>query len=455
MPAADALTLPVEDIQGWVVRGYHFPFAVHLFLTFADAAAGRAWLRAVADRITTAAPWPGGRKPSCTFNLAFSFAGLQQLGLGPADLAAFPGEFREGMAVRATLLGDAGASAADAWEIGRADQPMHALVSLHGLTEDALTQQLKNLRGAFGAGVVEQFAQPTAVLPGEVEHFGYRDGISQPPIEGAGVPVSPGHGAPLPGGGWRPVKAGEFILGYPDEAGLISPLPSRLMRNGSFLVWRKLRQHVSLFRQFLTQTAQQHFGDDSPATVERVAAKLMGRWRSGAALELAPDHDVAALIDDWEHNNDFRFGQDPVGDVCPRGAHIRRANPRDALDGQDVAVHRHRMLRRGMPYGDWLPNGADDQDPGRGLVFIAINADIHRQFEFVQMNWINHGDFAGLGGNDRDPVTGPNDLPDSGSFLLPGAMPPFLFQLPRVVTTRGGAYFFVPGVAALRLLAGM
>src|SRR5262249_38164367 len=148
-----------------------------------------------------------------------------------------------------------------------------------------------------------------------------------------------------------------------------------------------------------------------------------------------------ALEDDWDHNNDFRYRHDPVGATCPRGAHIRRVNPRDALDGQDVVVGRHRMLRRGMPYGVWLPDGAADEEPGRGLIFIALQADIHRQFEFVQTTWINHGDFAGLGSNDRDPVVGPNDLPGSGSFLIPGAAPPFVFHLPRFVTTRGGGYF--------------
>jgi Dyp-type peroxidase family len=220
------------------------------------------------------------------------------------------------------------------------------------------------------------------------------------------------------------------------------PQPALLGRNGSYLVYRKLYQDVAAFRQFLRKEAR------DPADEELLAAKLMGRWRSGAPLVLAPHADDPALADDPQRNSDFNYvNMDPNGLACPIGAHIRRANPRDSVHG----ANRNRLIRRGLPYGPPLPEGAPDDGADRGVAVLFGNASISRQFEFVQRVWLNERKFGGLD-NDKDPIAGDND----GCFDMTIQRRPFrrrISGLPRFVTVRGGGYFFAPGIAALRYLA--
>ena len=445
LTAAD-LPANLADIQGLLLRGYRLPAASYIFLRVTDGARARALLGQLRSEITPASVWD--RKPDLTCNLAFTRDGLTALGAPQALLDSLPEEFRLGMPARQNLLGDSGESAPAQWEPPLRGPGLHALVII--FAKDAVTRddRVNGLRAAAAGtsgGVEVLYQQDAHSLDTGTEHFGYRDAIGQPQIEGVDPPT-PGEGTPAADGAWQPLKIGEFVLGYQDESQGMEPLfqPEGLARNGSFLVWRKLHQKVADFRQFLRENS----ADYDP---ELFAAKLVGRWRSGAPLIAAPTQDDPSLAADPARNNNFRYQDDPKGMICPRGAHIRRANPRDALDGQaDVVVRRHRILRRGTSYGPWL---ATDEDDGadRGVVFVVVAASIARQFEFVQNQWMNQGSFAGLDDTDKDPLVGDND--GTGKFVIQGTPPRFAFHLPRFVTMRGGAYFFAPSLSALAVIA--
>jgi Dyp-type peroxidase family len=290
-------------------------------------------------------------------------------------------------------------------------------------------------------GVTALYRQDCASLPTGREHFGFQDGISQPAIEGTGLPASNPHESPL--------KAGEFVLGYPDEWERLPPMPQPevLGRNGSYVAMRKLHQDVAAFRRFLAHHST------CLAEEELLAAKIVGRWRSGAPLALAPDRDDPELAADLSRRNAFMYyDDDPKGLKCPRGSHTRRMHPRDQFKDEIVQVNRHRVFRRGQAYGTVLPEGTlEDDGAERGLVFLFVGADLRRQFEFLQREWINQGTFIGAPG-ERDPLIGPND--GAGVFTIPREPIRRRLQgLPQFVTMRGGEYFFAPGLRALRWLA--
>jgi Dyp-type peroxidase family len=451
-------TLESYDIQGIIISGYnHLKSWAYYFVEFKDRPQTQAWVRSVVDQITTA-DWEGpDGKPSTALNVAFTFPGLKFLGLPDASLYTFPQELREGMheANRARRLGDA----PDTWEYGNPDKPIHALLILQA-ENDSDRQKLEDRHvdalKKHGAIVVASISGSNATVPGE--HFGFNDGLSQPVIDGA-----PGHAGT--GTGDDVIKAGEFILGYSNEYDVLPSSPTvpqscwpksklppidetaelDLGHNGSYLVVRQLRQNVAAFRKYIADQA----GAD-PDDREWLAAKLVGRWRSGAPLVLTPNSDNKELLG----RKDFRYAaSDPNGFACPLGAHIRRANPRDSLP-PDAAEsiqtsRRHRLMRRGVPYGSVLPDGAKD-DGKRGLLFICINADIQRQFEFVQQTWINNPKFNGLS-NDPDPLL--SSGPDESTFTIQGwPVRRRLNGLQQFVTMVGGAYFFLPSIRAMSML---
>jgi Dyp-type peroxidase family len=269
--------------------------------------------------------------------------------------------------------------------------------------------------------------------------------------------------------GGEVIRAGEFVLGYINEYGLLTerPLvpperdPDRILppdaagsgsadlgRNGSYLVLRQLRQDVAGFRDFVDRAARGPDGTSTAQARELLAAKLVGRWRSGAPLTLSPDHDDATLAQD----NDFGYHHlDPDGLRCPVGAHIRRANPRDSLEPQPGTEQsrelnrRHRLIRRGRNYAE---------DGEQGLHFLCLNASLTRQYEFVQHSWINDPSFHGLVGS-VDPLVGPRGA--DGTAFTEAAQPARrrYLGLPRFVQVRGGGYFFLPGIRALRYLSSV
>ncbi len=440
--------LDFPNIQGFVVRGYRLPAAGYLFLRVDDAAAARAFLADVIPEVITAERWDV--KPESGINLAFSHEGLRALGVPDASLAGFPAEFRDGMASRAELLGDVGASAPEHWEDCFRSGDAHVLVMISAKDPAALAEREQGIRGLIerrgGASIV--VTQLGAVLPTGREHFGYADGFSQPAIEGSRFPDHPGAGAPSESGDWRAIAAGEFILGYPDEQGALPAAapPDELSRNGSYVVYRKLRQDVAAFRRQLREAAALYPGGE-----ELLAAKLVGRWRDGTPLDSSPHREDPGLVADKSRNNAFDYGRDPEGLRCPIGSHVRRMNPRLSMPFEGKLVNRHRLIRRGITYGELLPEGAEDDGADRGVIFMTVQASLARQFEFVQAQWANTGNPFRLG-DDQDPIIGPQDG-GLNKMTVPGR-PPFLVgPLSRVVTTRGGEYYFAPGINGLRHLA--
>jgi Dyp-type peroxidase family len=454
------MTAPLDfaDIQGDILRAYGnaYDCTTYVFAHIdAPPEQGRAWLGGLVDRVTTAQLWTRG-KPATTLNLAVTAAGLAALGVAPAVVDSFAIEFRHGMAARATLLGDAGPSAPSAWEEGLDDRTVHVLLVVNAQTPALLADALDELRGgiAHAGGVTIVAEQHARLLAGAREHFGFADGFAQPAIAGASEEKARGGGVPLKHGGWRALATGEFVLGYPDEDTLSDRrrrLPAApadpLGRSGTYMVWRKLHQDVALWRRTLrAAAARYHDGDE-----HKLAAKVVGRWQDGAPLATHPGAPDPAFDAAAPRANDFRYGDDPDGRRCPIGAHIRRSNPRDALGHDGTLSMRHRMIRRGMPYGSPLADGAlEDDGAERGLIFVSFQASIARQFEGIQGPWLSDGNIFGLG-HDGDFLLG--NAAGAGKMTIQGQRPFFLAPQQPLVTTRGGGYLFVPGITALGALA--
>jgi Dyp-type peroxidase family len=436
--------LEFDDIQHILLTRAPALTGRYAFLSFRTGAGGRAWLSKIADRVHSAAAMRATvDQDKRWITVAFTWNGLRALGLDEASLATFPEEFQQGMAARAEVLGDTGANHPDNWVGGLAGPDLHAIAILFArdaaerdrcaAEHDRYVAECKDVE-------VLSFLDLEAVPPltHAHDHFGYRDRLSQPAIEGSGEEPTPGSGAPL--------KAGEFILGYPDEDGPPAnlPQPEILSRNGSYMAYRRLQEHVSAFRDFLRQNGK------TAEEQELVAAKLMGRWRSGAPLVLSPDQDNPELGADPQRNNDFDYGKmDPLGYASPLGSHARRMNPRDTA----ANMNRRRMIRRGATYGPYLPPEAPEDGTERGIAAFVICASLVRQFEFAQNVWINDRNFHELG-NERDPIIGNHD--GTLEFKIPKRpIRRKITGLPAFTTVRGGAYFFLPGRKALRYLASI
>ncbi len=468
-------SVDLDDVQGLLRRGYGaLGASAFVLLRVRDAAAARRWLA----QAPVATARPVEPAPEQVLQVALTAAGLRALGVGDELIGAFSAEFIGGLgedASQARRLGDIGPNAPEGWAWGCGERTPHVLVMLL-----ARSGTLAGWQAGLASGWAQAF-DTLAVLAGEAgdghEPFGFADGLSQPALDwGRERPVRDET---------RPVYdnrvcLGEFLLGHPNEYGgytarpLLDPRrdpqgllpeaedePGRrdLGRNGSYLVLRQLEQDVAGFWSCMKRLA----GGDAAAQ-EGLAERLVGRRRDGSPL----------VERDGPGPEDFRFDADAEGLRCPLGAHIRRSNPRNGdlppgdntglswllrtlgLDAQArerdrVASTRfHRLLRRGRKYGP--------ADAPQGLAFVALNASLSRQFEFVQGAWIASTHFDGLGG-ESDPLLG-HRLPDvagrpTDAMSLPQADGPGqrLTGLPRFVTVRGGSYFFLPGLRALRWLA--
>jgi Dyp-type peroxidase family len=451
------MRLPFAEIQGFAACGYSFPFARYLLLEILDERAGQRFVTELVSQVTDARWWEDGG-PQCAANIAFTHRGLASLGLPVDSLASFPAEFIQGMRSRAKLLGDYGRNAPEHWDAVW-HEGVHAWLGVYGRTKSLLEERCGALerlmtetagarvRGTQAAGALFIDGQPT-----RKEHFGYEDSLGNPVFEGDERGNVPGHGKLMPDGRWAPLATGEFLLEYPDESGELpaAPHPHLLARNGTFMVYRKLHQNVASFRRYLAEKGRQFPGGE-----ERLAAKLVGRWRDGTPIELSPDRMDPELASSRERNTNFTYGADPDGARCPLGAHIRRTNPRDAAGFGGRLADRHRIIRRGLPYGSHVPEGGPAEDhEERGTIFIALNASLARQFEIIQRQWVEDGNDARQG-NDRDPIIG--DHSDRRRFVIQGEddprNPPFLCgHLPTFVELRGGDYFFVPSMTALRMI---
>jgi Dyp-type peroxidase family len=434
--------LAFDDIQHILLTRAPALTGRYEFLSFRNPAGGRAWLAAILEKVhSTEAMRASIDKDTRWVTVAFTWNGLRALGVPEPSLASFPEEFRQGMVARAQILGDTGANHPDNWVGGLGSSDLHAIVILFArdvTQRERSRAEHEKLLGRCECVHVLSSLDLEATPPFDYahDHFGYRDRLSQPFIEGSGEELTPGSGEAL--------KAGEFILGYPDEDGPPhhQPQPELLSRNGSFMAYRRLEEHVGAFRDFLKEHGQ------TPEEQELVAAKLMGRWRSGAPLVLAPDKDDAALGSDPQRNNDFNYKhQDPVGYAVPLGAHIRRMNPRDTA----ANMNRRRMIRRGATYGPPLPEDVPEDGKERGIAAFVICASLVRQFEFAQNVWANDRNFHDLS-NERDPIIGHQD--GTLEYKIPKRpIRKKIAGLPAFTTVKGGAYFFLPGLKALRHLA--
>jgi Dyp-type peroxidase family len=421
-------------------------------------------------------------------NFTFTYAGLKALQLDPATLASFPEAFRAGMAARAERLGDTGPSAPENWYGALGLESVHGYFTggflVGGKDKTAKARDWQRFRDevrAFNdrtpelgwrlrllvnalfrpAGIeimhIELGEDPFEVdqhghvhrLPYRREHFGFRDGISQPFVDLELQDPPPGGGTPDRDRSWSPVAPGEIYLNRQDEDGIVpqQPIPPSLRDGSTFVVFRKLEQDVPRFRAFLSK---QRPGDKEAQ--RKLSAQFMGRWPNGTPLVLSPDAPIDLGSDPGGLINDFLYAaDDPDGANCPLGAHVRRSNPRDIGGTNDV--RRHRILRRSIGYGGpLLPEGKLGDGNTRGLLFVAVNARIDLQFEVVQGIWINKGEFLGQAGLGRCPITGVHQGQPEDAFLKSGSVAP-VTGIPRFVITRGGDYFFAPGLPALRDIA--
>jgi Dyp-type peroxidase family len=452
--------LNATDIQGFVLRGYNLPVARYLFLRLEDAKRGRDLIGQLLGEITTGQRWDGG-KPQVTLNIGFTYRGLEHLELPLATLITFPVEFQQGMRQRAEVLSDTGVNAPDRWDPLWHKDHVHLWLGINGQTVQALDacqaavqSALDETGGATLVGEQDAAAQVSDGKPTTSEHFGFTDGFGNPEYLGVERSSQPGQGKLLDDGKtWAPLATGELLLGYADEAGElpVAPVPHLLAANGTFMVYRKLHQNLATFRAWFDRQSALYGGGK-----EKLAAKLIGRWRDGTPIELSPDRPDAAIAQDPNQSTNFTYGGDAAGTRCPMGAHIRRVHPRDAFGFNGRLINRRRITRRGLPYG---PFAAEDQPVAdtddRGVIFMALNASLSRQFEFVQQQWVQYGNDSHLG-NDKDALMGNHG--GHGRFVIQGdttpANPPFLCShLPDFVELRGGDYFFVPSITALGMIS--
>ena len=516
--------LDLHDIQGNIVKGYGrygFPKARYLFFHITHEKKAREFILKIVDDITTSAPWTpegsvedGTGIPNVTTNIAFTYGGLKALGLPRKSLQSFPVEYVMGMQARRDIVGDTGRSAPENWDPiwTNGDFPVHMWLSINGRSVEDIEQRQKKLADLMAAGGLLQLSghsgpsedyQDASALyvngkPSPFEHFGYVDGISDPYFKGSLADPSrligggkPTRKAPETADGWEAIETGEFILGHRDELCEYpkAPKPRLLSLNGTFMVYRKLHQNVASFNSYM-----ENMGQDYPGGKELLAAKFAGRWKNGAPLTTFPTEESAnqfalklfdakqkleqAKTPDERKQKQvlynelkkqltaFNFNNDIEGGKCPVGAHIRRANPRgslefgvdDAFDTIAALTMRRRILRRGLPYGEVKDPNRDDGN--HGIIFMAINASIERQFEFVQQQWINYGNDFRLA-NDRDPLIGNQPMDKEGNPA--GRMtlqtdpngndvPFFCSRMPSFVETRGGDYFFIPSITSLRMI---
>ncbi|MDE2629023.1 MAG: hypothetical protein KGL99_17895 [Burkholderiales bacterium] len=486
LPARAQLDNPA-DVQGGILRPYDgVTHGCLLLIAFdrRDAAAGL--LDALIGKLTTAAADPPAGE--AFVNLALTYEGLRFLGMAEEQLAWFPQEFREGMEARASMLGDFRANHPRRWRLPLRNwqvgadaaalrvemSTVHLMVQLRigapgNSTDDPndpahpLHAPIRALFNAAGSSTARKGVRLLSVQPMRrylnaqqriVEHFGFADGDGQPALDaGAGDAVYPNQ-----------VQLGELLLGYPNEA---DPAPQPVdaadrerlafLANGSFLVVRKLRQDVAALHRAVREASAATGLDEA-----LILAKMMGRYQDGRPL-VNP-----------HAGNDFHYGADPNGSLCPFHAHIRRANPRQiALGrGEPPGRRRPRLMRRGMSYGPPFaatPAAAAGDDgagaPERGLVFMAYNASIAEQFEVVQ-RWITGGNSAGGYSGQSDPFLGVPEVGMQRSFRFehevdgqPRVLRIALDSAPALnhdpepfVRLEWGAYGFTPSLHALRQL---
>lgn len=455
-----------ENIQGMLIYGYKYlPYANYLFLKIQNKEEFKNWLKANKFQHGASSP-----KEEC-MNIAFTANGLTTLGMDVSQENGFSKAFIEGMDTnhRNRILGDFDLNDSENWEWGNKENTdLHAVLGIFAKDQNTLDLLYNKLTHQFTNHAIEEISNKieSKALTNAKEHFGFRDGISQPVMRGLG---------------WKAlenefVNPGEFVLGYENEYNKL-PLSPQLTKDnfdfgtdGSYMVFRQLEQNVPLF----WETVCGHFGGLEKGKKEGIelASKMVGRWPNGNPLNYKQNEVVPE-----EKMNDFGFYEkDREGTKCPFGSHIRRTNPRDSssisgkaedLKDNAIAMNKHRILRRGRVYGPPVAENMDldgillnlegAKDQSRGLNFICFNTDINRQFEFVQQTWINNKKFHGLY-NEVDPIVGV--LKETGGkmttteYTIPATpVRKRVKNIPPFVKVRGGSYFFLPSLDAIKYLA--
>jgi Dyp-type peroxidase family len=487
-----------RDVQGLVRFSFkRMTEAGYLLLRIKDATAAKAWLRSAAITSAVAMDPP----PSTALQVAFTATGLEALGVPASVLAEFSPEFLAGMTedARSRRLGDIGTDSPEQWDWGYAAKTPHLMVMF--FAEPGLFQTwMERSTGKLWHDGFEMLRHLSNSNLGGVEPFGFADGISQPQID---WPQQRDTASPQID--FSNVTAlGEFLLGYQNEYGKYTDRPllaadaasadllaaedapekKDLGRNGTYLVMRQLRQDVRGFWKFLYQQTGEDFN-----AADSLAAAMVGRTRAGDPLAPVQSQPIPGIGPEPNQirQNQFTYDQDALGNRCPFGAHVRRANPRNTdypgrptgfaklltmlgfgprgfRDDLMSAVRFHRILRRGREYGPGLsPNDAlapaPPDDPERGIHFLCLNANISRQFEFLQNAWLMNSKFSGLTG-ETDPLVGNRQpmpgCPVASEFTMQadGTLRRRVSGLSQFVTVRGGAYFFLPSLRALRYFAG-
>ena len=506
----DHVDLKLDEIQGNILEGFNNDHQRFCFLRIDHTVEAKKWLAKLTINFTTevkasndqfrASKKNGGQPPKASWvNVAFSYAGLNML--GAPEASHFPEAFRQGMAARHKIIGDIGPNEPHLWEPWAThSSSMHVIVLLSADEPEDIETAVARLVGSIpGSGLTLihiQAGEAPAGSDSPNEHFGFRDGISQPGVKGYTLSTNPtidpnkGHqGKP----GQDLLWPGEFVVGYQTQnparppAGFDGPNGNAVdyvpkephwAINGSYLVFRKLQQDVAGFRNSIHANA-----DAMNVDAEVLGAKIVGRFRSGCPMEAlkTPVSGVDTnngdpsganpFMLDPEHMVFFEYGDDPDGAFVPRSGHIRKAYPRDEEplvptvnphgDPKDQlhesATQTHRIMRRGIPFGSYMATThkglndtyVDDQI-SRGLLFLCYQSSIESQFEFIQSAWINNPNFPEAG-DGADPVmsqvkTAPLKCP---FHTRPD---PNIFDLKHFVTTNAGEYFFQPSKSALKLL---
>jgi deferrochelatase/peroxidase EfeB len=485
-PKVDQKQLDLEDIQGFILRGYRMPMVRHFLLSVHEPAKARELLgrfvngnEADAPQITTAKDWHVGfqpgpyddikekptRKPDYCLNIGITWSGMIALEIKNRvpDLSfkSFDA-FTIGAAERARLVGDTGPADPQFWVGNFGKGTDHVLVTLHAISPDAMTQYTDRMTALFSEGnaFLEIWRQDGMALMEMIDgkpvptfkvHFGYTDGISQTNIKGGPENLQRDH--------QQPCEAWLFVL--QDEAeNYFVPQPRELGLNGSFAVFKMIETDVVGFENFLQ--SKKDLIDQ-----ELLAAKICGRWRNGVPLMLSPDTDKPESGISPDQMNNFEYvnadgSGDPRGIRCPVGAHMRRINPRgQPITGQGTpggSNTTHRLVRRGMPYGPvYDPSKPYDGIP-RGLLGYFINSNIENQYEFVLSQWVNESEYAGsvrLDPKSKDPMIGTQD-PNESIFTIPqpnGAPPIKITGFSSFVTTKAAAYCFLPSITALKFIS--
>lgn len=457
-------TLDLQDIQGMVVRGYgKLLETAYFLLQVNNAAKAKEWMKSILPLINSADVSSHAEK---TLHLAYTYKGLEALGMNSQNLHNFPVPFREGIVTpdRSRILGDYDENDPKEWRWGGDDENLHLVLIFHAKDKASITSFVNAERSRIetnnGLTIIKEMRGYNR--PDNKEPFGFHDGISQPVIKGSG----------RPGPENDIIATGEFLMGYKNEHNQFpfSPLLDNLQgnptllkndaagsgkkdlgHNGTFMVFRQMEQHVDDFWQYMDIKTQNEDGTTNEEAKIKLASKCIGRWPSGASLVNFPDRDPGGSPE----NDDFGYAdKDPNGLRCPFGSHLRRNNPRDAFRWYDKnqslkITNRHRIIRRGRTY-------EDPENNEIGLHFICFNANLELQFEFIQHAWANNNQPRHLT-NDIDmiigvPAQGNPDNKNTQFTIQAEPVNKFIDGWERFVTIRGGQYFFFPSISVINYL---